>query len=183
MGGKNNHPNPERDREYARAYYWAHREKCIAAAAKFRLDHPDKAKALSKKWVLANPDYVKAMKRRWRVANAEKVKAGKRASYARHREKVLKQQREYNKANPQKRLEHEMRRRARMRNTTVEPVDYAQILKDSKGVCGICRKPLDLFGMHFDHIIPLSKGGTHTKDNIQVAHAHCNIVKGVKVPA
>jgi 5-methylcytosine-specific restriction endonuclease McrA len=28
-----------------------------------------------------------------------------------------------------------------------------------------------------DHIIPLAKGGTHTWDNVQLAHMHCNVAK------
>jgi 5-methylcytosine-specific restriction endonuclease McrA len=29
-----------------------------------------------------------------------------------------------------------------------------------------------------DHIIPLSKGGTHTWDNVRPAHRRCNELKG-----
>lgn len=32
-----------------------------------------------------------------------------------------------------------------------------------------------------DHIRPLSKGGTHTWDNVQLAHLKCNIKKGNRV--
>lgn len=34
-----------------------------------------------------------------------------------------------------------------------------------------------------DHIIPMSKGGGHTWDNVQVAHRGCNTRKGNKVVA
>lgn len=30
----------------------------------------------------------------------------------------------------------------------------------------------------FDHIIPRSNGGADTNDNLQLAHAHCNKIKG-----
>lgn len=32
-----------------------------------------------------------------------------------------------------------------------------------------------------DHITPLSRGGTHTWDNVQLAHMHCNRVKSNKL--
>ena len=32
-----------------------------------------------------------------------------------------------------------------------------------------------------DHIVPMSRGGGHTWDNVQVAHAICNSLKGNKV--
>lgn len=55
-------------------------------------------------------------------------------------------------------------------------------------VCKICGKPCDFsdrsYGNGFgplypsvDHIIPLSKGGSHTWDNVQIAHCICNSVK------
>lgn len=31
-----------------------------------------------------------------------------------------------------------------------------------------------------DHVIPLSKGGTHTWDNVKLAHKRCNSKKGNK---
>jgi 5-methylcytosine-specific restriction endonuclease McrA len=60
-------------------------------------------------------------------------------------------------------------------------VNFKKILKDSNGVCGICRKPFDLFGIDFDHIIPLSRGGAHATDNIQATHSRCNRAKGAKL--
>lgn len=77
--------------------------------------------------------------------------------------------------------EHGARRRALKLQTQAEKVDLKQILRDSKGLCGICKTPLDLFGIDFDHIIPLARGGTHTRDNIQATHSRCNRAKGAKV--
>lgn len=55
------------------------------------------------------------------------------------------------------------------------------------GVCQICGKPVDendIKNGHIrrnyptvDHIIPLSKGGLHTWDNVQLAHMACNAGK------
>lgn len=55
------------------------------------------------------------------------------------------------------------------------------------GVCQICGKPTngdDITNGHIgrmyptlDHIIPLSKGGSHTWDNVQLAHMCCNAGK------
>ena len=32
-----------------------------------------------------------------------------------------------------------------------------------------------------DHIIPVSRGGTHTWDNVQLAHRYCNSIKSNKL--
>ena len=55
-------------------------------------------------------------------------------------------------------------------------------------VCKICGKPCDFGDRSYgngvgplypsvDHIIPLSKGGSHTWDNVQIVHCICNSVK------
>ena len=55
------------------------------------------------------------------------------------------------------------------------------------GVCQICGRPTDwedIAGGHIgrayptvDHIVPLSKGGAHTWENVQLAHMSCNAGK------
>lgn len=39
------------------------------------------------------------------------------------------------------------------------------------------RSPTDILGATIDHIKPLSTGGTHTWDNVQIAHFLCNVNK------
>ena len=40
---------------------------------------------------------------------------------------------------------------------------------------------LDRFGPVMDHIIPLSVGGRHDIDNLQIVHSICNVVKGGRI--
>jgi hypothetical protein len=46
------------------------------------------------------------------------------------------------------------------------------------GICGTRVDPLleypDPMSASIDHIVPLSRGGTHTYDNVQLAHLKCN---------
>lgn len=51
----------------------------------------------------------------------------------------------------------------------------AKLLKKQKGKCTYCKryfKPQDI--MEIDHIIPKSKGGNNTLDNLQLLHRHCH---------
>jgi 5-methylcytosine-specific restriction endonuclease McrA len=34
---------------------------------------------------------------------------------------------------------------------------------------------------HVDHVVPLARGGTHTRDNLATACPSCNISKGTKL--
>ena len=84
----------------------------------------------------------------------------------------------------------ELKRNKRLRQNG--KVDYsitlAKLIKRDKGVCGICGRKvlLDVDCQHdlypsIDHILPVSKGGTHTWDNVQLAHRGCNSDKSDKV--
>lgn len=65
------------------------------------------------------------------------------------------------------------------------------VYKKYNGVCQICGTPVDVndrcgngIGKKYptlDHIIPLSKGGTHTENNVQLAHMICNSKKGARM--
>lgn len=80
----------------------------------------------------------------------------------------------------------------RRQSLTVKPSRLsADQLVDAMGaVCGICKDPIDMtlkrtsrMGLTVDHIIPLSKGGQDTLDNMQPAHWLCNVKKGNKIDA
>lgn len=62
----------------------------------------------------------------------------------------------------------------------VERISRAYIIERDGGRCHICRKKCKPSEIHLDHLIPLSKGGTHTLENLRVAHAKCNIAKGAR---
>lgn len=152
----------------SKAYYEAHREERIA-----------QQKALHE----SKPDAVKAYKKQWWDRNREQFAKDRATPQARARSRVTAKKRydENYQKDRLKFLARNAKRRALKRTAVTGPIDFMQILRDSKGLCGICRKPLDLFGIDFDHIVPLSKGGTHTRANIQATHASCNRSKGAKV--
>ena len=61
---------------------------------------------------------------------------------------------------------------------TGTPTRVAKLLKKQKGICPQCKQhftPEDL--IEVDHIIPKSKGGLDTYNNLQALHRHCHDVK------
>lgn len=68
------------------------------------------------------------------------------------------------------------------------------LYKRDKGICKICggvcdwsdievRDTFAIVGSNYpsiDHIVPISKGGSHTWDNVQLAHKQCNSIKSDK---
>jgi len=83
------------------------------------------------------------------------------------------------------RSECNKRRRARMRNVAVEIFGTREIFDRDNWICQICGGKVNKHlkwphpkSASLDHVIPISKGGTHTRDNVQLAHLICNTVKG-----
>lgn len=71
-------------------------------------------------------------------------------------------------------------------------ISLEKLIKRDNGICQLCGQPVNnndcqmtdegyfVAGKQYpsiDHIIPVSKGGTHTWDNVQLAHRHCNSIK------
>lgn len=144
---------------------------------KAQIDHPERTKAYSAKRVAkrlaTDPEAFRAENaeraKRWREANPERAAAVKR----RHLQ-----------AHPEKNQEWVNRYRARKLDATVEVVDYEAIAERDQNVCHICGFDVDLqattydpMARTFDHVIPLSRGGAHSMENVKVAHRLCNIRK------
>ena len=73
------------------------------------------------------------------------------------------------------------KRRKILAENFIEEVDYNKILERDNYMCHICNKPVEPQDVHFDHVVPLSKGGAHSMENVKVAHSACNLRKGNKV--
>lgn len=71
-------------------------------------------------------------------------------------------------------------------------ISLEKLIQRDEGICKICGRQVDTEDYYYteegyfiagdnypsiDHIIPLAKGGTHTWNNIQLAHRHCNSIK------
>lgn len=147
--------------------------------------------AAARRWRGRNPQRVRVVtdvdrdrSRKWKAANAERVREYRRQLYfdrqkAENTAKVM----EYRRLNPGKHAEIENRRRARFLESFVEAVDPAEVRTRVSGMCGICNGFVAITDQSLDHIIPLSKGGTHEYANIQLAHRICNSRKGARIAA
>lgn len=66
-------------------------------------------------------------------------------------------------------------------------ISLTRLYMRDMGVCALCGRHIDFDGdsngAHYpsiDHIVPLSKGGIHSWDNVQLACRECNTAKGNK---
>lgn len=80
------------------------------------------------------------------------------------------------------------KRRALKRSVAVEDFDNADVFNRDEWICQLCRQLVDsgvswpaAMSASLDHILPLFHGGSHTLDNVQLAHLGCNMRKGARV--
>lgn len=71
-----------------------------------------------------------------------------------------------------------------------DDIDALALFEAHGWVCCICNKPINRrlrcpnwYAATIEHIIPISKGGTHTWDNTAPAHLICNLRKDDALPA
>lgn len=157
----------------------------------------------------AGSETYKKYRREYTQKNKEKLNAQSRARYSKDKERMRAQARarwdrngdrlralrkkRYDK-DPDRILQYARKRRAQRYNSDFVKYTTQDILNLYGTNCHICKKPIDLnaprlarpgtnwqLGLHLDHVIPLSKGGSDTVDNIRPSHGICNISKGDKL--
>lgn len=79
------------------------------------------------------------------------------------------------------------KRRAAMRRG--EQINHTEVFEEFGWVCQLCGELIDRYApreswerVTLDHVIPISRGGTHTRGNVQPAHRRCNELKGDRLP-
>ena len=137
----------------------------------------EREKKRKKKHYAENKEALLAYQKGYRKRNAAKFRAKQKKYWAKH---------------PEKAQEFNRKRRARVNKVEHIPYTKEEVLEKYGSNCHICRTPIDLkaprkvgkkgweHGLHLDHLIPISKGGPDTIDNVRPAHGMCNLSKGAK---
>ena len=154
--------------EYDEQRYVQNHTKAIMLTKIWKSNNPKRVRENNKKYCEANTDKAKAYAKKYNEVNREKLKAYKK---------------KWLKKNPDKAREAHTRRRVRKLNAFVAPVDRQEIFARDGGRCHICKRKVDPDGWHLDHIIPLSKNGTHEPRNVAVSHPRCNMQKHTSLVA
>lgn len=156
--------------------------------SKYYQSNKEQALEASKTRYYANVEYERERSRQKYSANKEAHNALTRSWYENNKDRAKELHAEWKRNNKDKVRDYDNRRRALEAGTSVGPIDTEALWEASQGVCGLCSEPLfegpvfpDPLSPSLDHIVPLSKGGTHTQDNIQLAHLGCNVRKGNRV--
>ena len=92
----------------------------------------------------------------------------------------------------QRRRWSDYRYRARQWGVAFDPsVTLPKVLERDGGFCHLCEGVVFAthledrahpYGPTIDHLVPMSLGGSHTWDNVALAHHRCNSLKGNRIP-
>lgn len=131
--------------------------------------HADSVKKSVNLWISKNKDKHSSYVQKWLQKNVEKKKASN-SIWKKCRNDLV-------NASTQKR-----RATKRSQLGVVSKNIVEKMMRSQRHLCINCKTDLKQSGYHIDHIMPLSLGGIHADENLQLLCPTCNIKKHNKHP-
>ena len=169
----------EEERAQQSVYRQQHREEIKAQQATYRKLHGDALRLRRRKvWPIQRERY-KTKRKAWEIKNKEHLRDYYRQWYVVHKEQLYLYVAAWRKANPEKAKAYAVRSEHRRRDAKGHcGPSYDQWLAIKAAYayrCVYCGRYMKRLTQ--DHVIPLSKGGTNTIENIVPACKSCNCRK------
>ena len=157
--------NPEPKRKKDRERYLARRLQILARQKKFRQENSELMRARDRAWYKANKTKTHLKSARWYANNKEKSKGACRAWQKAHKQRVCAKAAEYRAGKS---------KAPGAGYTTVQHVQWRWEMWGNR--CWVCGDKATAT----DHVIALSKGGSHWPANLRPICKPCNSRKGAK---
>jgi len=126
----------------------------------------------------------------YRLADRKRSERQTPKEYKKYRDRHRQYELTYSRTHREDVYARQAARRVLVRGSlTVETITLSEIAKRDSFRCQICRRTLKMdatgrFKPTLDHIVPVSLGGAHNYENLQLAHLSCNAKRGQgRIPA
>lgn len=177
---KSHQKHREKRIEYMSKRYEENKERLLKECKVYRDNNKESIAEYKKHWHVRNKESVNERSRVWREKNKEQNIESKKNWYRNNRDRVY--------ANISKRRSSKffVRFSKFMRNDILERDNWecqsCGVKVHDRNIGGNDKRYLwdDEFKAHLDHVIPISKGGDSTPENIQVLCRTCNLSKKAK---
>ncbi len=153
--------NLPRYKETKKRYRSENNEYFVKKARQYYWQNPEKFRKKSRDWAANYKDQIAVSNARYKRANAARLKEQSKVWRQNNVDKVIAQ----NHA-----------RRVRLRENGVYSVSKKDINRMLNQPCFYCGAS----SQHLDHVVPVSRGGTHSIGNLVQSCASCNLSKSDK---
>ncbi len=202
--------NKEEVNQYKREYYLKNKENFSQYRKQYLLKNKERLSEKRKENHIINKERILRDQREYRAKNKESIRAAQKKHRLKNREMILKKQKEHRLKNKEKNSQSQkewkrknkdkvyaarLKRRSLKHSVEFRGVKRKELLDRDNWKCQICNVTVhdrseggnenrhlwdDEFKAHIDHIIPISKGGDSTPENLRVLCRTCNLSKSDK---
>ena len=177
----------EKISKYGKNHYEENKEKISECHKNNYIKNKEKIRKRHKKYNTENRELISKAGKKYYEKNKDRKKETHKQHYEKNKEKILKRHKKYRQTDSGKSVvaKSSHKHRALKQNATIEDFNPFEIFERDKYICQSCgckTRPDYKNYYHprypnLDHIIPLSKGGEHSRRNTQCLCRQCNIEK------
>lgn len=165
--------------EYKKKYYQENKERILERHRKYNLEHKEQIAEWGRRYYAQNKAHKQAVGKKYYQKNKDRILKRTNGYWYLNREVGLEKRRKYYKAN-----RYLMKAgRCGMGKSLVPIIQRVyedNIKKFGTLTCYLCFNPVEFGKDQLEHRVPVSRGGTHTYENLGISCAKCNTKKGKK---
>lgn len=174
--------NRDKVNEHKRNYYKLNSDKIKKQTDQSRKRHPETSRRTAARWRKNNPEKNREVQKKSHNLHKEDRNLRSEIYRNNNQDKMAFLRHRHYRENVDYYIEKAHHRNSLKLSTQTEEINFKEICERDFWICGICHFLVDKnikknhpLMKSMDHIIPLSKGGTHTMGNIQLTHFICNL--------
>lgn len=167
----------------SKQYKQLNEEKISQQLKNYRDKNSDKLKEYLKKYNIDNKERIAEVKKKYYHNNIENITEYNADYYQKNKKTIIKKVLMYSRTEKGKLVKKNTssKRRLKFQQGNID-TDTLLEMKSRNKNCYWCNSKIIDSNYHIDHYVPLSKGGSHTIDNIVISCPACNIKKSNKDP-